>query len=174
MSILWCSAFFIIQLLHLYMTTGKTTALTIWTFVSKVMSLLLIMLSRLVIAFLPRSKCLLISWLQSLSTVILDPKKRKSVTASTFPPSICHEVTGLDAIFVFWMLSFKSALFLSSFTLIKRLFSSSLLSAIIVPYTMIMQPYLHIGGCWYFSQKSWFQHVIYPAHHFTWCTLHRS
>ena len=76
------------------MTIGKTIALTRWTFVSKVMSLLFNMLSRVVIAFLPRSKGLLISWLQSLSTVILEPKKIKSVTVS---PSICHEVMGLDA-----------------------------------------------------------------------------
>ena len=73
-SILWCSAFFMVQLSHLYMTTGKTTALTTWTFVDKVMSLVFNMLSRYVIAFLPCSKCLLISWLQSLSTVILEPK----------------------------------------------------------------------------------------------------
>ena len=83
-SILWCSAFFMVQLLYPYMTTGKTTALTRWTFVSKVMSLLLNRLSRFVIAFLPRSKHLLISWLQSPSTVILEPKKIKSVTVSTF------------------------------------------------------------------------------------------
>ena len=117
------SLLFIVQLSHLYMTTGKTTALTIWTFVSKVMSLLFNMLSRFVTALLPRSKCLLISWVQSPSAVILDPKKRKSVTASTFSPSISHQVMGPDAmIFVFWMLSFKSAFSLSSFTLIKRLF----------------------------------------------------
>jgi len=96
-SILWCSAFFIVQLSHLYKTTGKTIALTMWTFVSKMISLLFNMLSSLVIAFLPRSKCLLISWLLSPSTVILEPKKRKCVTVSTFFPSICHEVTGLDA-----------------------------------------------------------------------------
>ena len=82
---------------HLYMTTGKTIALTIRTFVGKVMSLFFNMLPRLVIAFLPRSMRLLISWLQSLSTVILDPKKIKSVTASMFSPSICHEVMGPDA-----------------------------------------------------------------------------
>ena len=76
------------------MTTGKTIALTIWTFVSKVMSLLFNMLSRFVIAFLPRSKHLLISWLQSLSAVILEPKKIKVVTASTFSPSVCYEVMG--------------------------------------------------------------------------------
>ena len=84
------------------MTTGKTIALTRWTFVGKVMSLLMNMLSRLVITFLPRSKCLLISWLQSPSAVILEPKKIKSATVSTVSPSISHEVMGLDAmIFVF-------------------------------------------------------------------------
>ena len=98
-SILWCSAFFIVQLSHPYMTTGKTTALTRGSFVGKVMSLLLNMLSRLVITFLPRSKCLLISWLQSPSAVISEPPKIKSDTVS---PSICHEVMGRDAmIFVF-------------------------------------------------------------------------
>ena len=87
------------------MTTGKTIALTRQTFVSKMMPLLLNMLSRLVIAFLPRSKCLLISWLQSLSVVILEPKKIKSVTASTFSPSICHDVMRPDAMILDWMLS---------------------------------------------------------------------
>ena len=81
-SILWCSAYFIVQLSHPYMTTGKTIAWTRWTFVGKVMSLLFNMLSRLVITFLPRSKCLLISWLQSLSAVILEPRKIKSATVS--------------------------------------------------------------------------------------------
>ena len=79
------------------MTTGKTTALTRWTFVSKVMSLLLNMLSRFVIVFLPRSECLLISWLQSPSAVILESQKIKSVTVSIVSPSICHEIMGLDA-----------------------------------------------------------------------------
>ena len=88
------SAFFTVQLSHLYMTTGKTTALTLQTFVGKVISLLFNMLSRFVIAFLSRSKCLLISWLQSLSTVILEPKKIKSVTVSVVSPSICHEAMG--------------------------------------------------------------------------------
>ena len=96
-SVLWHSAFFIVQLSHPYMTTGKDIALTRWTFVDKVMSLLFNMLSRLVITFLPRSKCLLISWLQSPSAVILEPKKVKSDTVSTVSPSICHEVMGLDA-----------------------------------------------------------------------------
>ena len=129
--ILLHSAFFTIQLSHPYMTTGKTIALTRWTFVDKLMSLLSNMLSRLVITFLPRSKRLLISWLQSPPAVILEPKKIKSATVSTVSPSFCHEVMGPDAkIFVFWMLSFKPAFSLSSFTFIKRLFSSSSLSAI--------------------------------------------
>ena len=90
------------------MTTGKTIVLTRWTFVSKMMSLLFNTLSRFVIALLPRSNCLLISWLLSRSEVLLEPKKRKSVTASTFPPSICHEVMGPDAmILMFLILSFK-------------------------------------------------------------------
>uniref|UniRef100_A0AC11DEK6 Uncharacterized protein n=2 Tax=Ovis aries TaxID=9940 RepID=A0AC11DEK6_SHEEP len=96
-SILWRSAFFTVQLSHPYMTTGKTIALTRWTFVGKVMSLLSNMLSRLVITVLPRSKRLLISWLQSPSAVILEPKKIKSDTVSTVSPSICHEMMGPDA-----------------------------------------------------------------------------
>ena len=91
-SILWHSTFFIVQLSHPYMTTGKTIALTMQTFVSKVMSLLCNTLSRFVTAFLPRSKCLLILWLQSPSVGILEPKKMKSVTVSTFSPSICHDL----------------------------------------------------------------------------------
>ena len=96
-SILWRSAFFIVQLSHPYTTTGKTTALTRWTFVGKVMSLLFNMLSRLVIAFLSRNKCLLISWLQSPSAVILEPPKIKSVTVSIVSPSICREIMEPDA-----------------------------------------------------------------------------
>ena len=97
-AILQLSAFFIVHLSHPYMTTGKTIALTRWTFVGKAMFLLFNMLSRLVIAFLPRSKHLLISWLQSSpSAVILEPKKVKCVTVSTISPSICHEVMGPDA-----------------------------------------------------------------------------
>ena len=91
-SILWWSAFFMIQSSYPYMTTGKTIALTIWTFVSKVISLLFNTLSRFVIAFLPKSKRLLISWLQSPSAVIMEPKKIKSVTVSTFPLCVCHEM----------------------------------------------------------------------------------
>ena len=101
-SVLQCSAFFIVQLSHPYMTTGKTIALIRQTFVGKVMSLLFNMLSRLVIAFLPSSKHLLISWLRSPSAFILEVKKIKSVTVSIVSPSICREVMGPDAmIFVF-------------------------------------------------------------------------
>ena len=113
------------------MTTGKTTAFTRWTFVGKVMSLLFNMLFRLVITFLPRSKCLLISWLQSPSAVILEPRKIKSAIVSTVSSSICHEVMGPDAmILIFWVWSFKPTFSLSSLTFIKRLFSSSSLSAL--------------------------------------------
>ena len=100
-SILWHSAFFMVQISHLYMTTGKTIALTRQTFVGKVVSLLFNMLSRLVIAFLPRSKHLLISRLPSPSAVILEPKKIKSLTVSTVSPYICHEVMELDAMILF-------------------------------------------------------------------------
>ena len=107
-SFFHCSAFFIVQLSHPYITTGENIALTGQTFVGKVMSLLFNMLSRLVITFLPRSKHLLISWLQSPSAVILEPPKIKSVTVSTVFPPIWYEVMELDTrIFVFWMLSFK-------------------------------------------------------------------
>ena len=124
-SILWCSAFLIVQLSHPYMTTGKTIAWTRWTFVDRVLSLFFHMLSRLVITFLPRHKGFLISWLQSPSAGILEPKNIKSITASIVSSSICHEVMRPDAmILVFWMLSFKPTFSLSSFTFIKRLFSS--------------------------------------------------
>ena len=96
-SILRCSAFFIVQLSHPYMTTGKTRALTRQTIVSKIMSLLFLMLPRLVIAFLPRSKHLLISWLQSPPAVIFESRKIKSATVSTLSPSVCREVMGKDA-----------------------------------------------------------------------------
>ena len=116
---------------HIHTWLMEKTALTKRTFVGKVMSLLFNMLSRLVITFLPRSKRLLISWLQSPSAVILEPPEIKSDNVSIVSPSISHEVMGPDAtIFVFWMLSFKPPFSLSSFTLIKRLFSSSSLSAI--------------------------------------------
>ena len=116
-SILWHSAFFIVQLSHPHMTTGEIIALTRQTFVDKVMSLLFNMLSRMVTIFLPRSKRLLISWLQSPYAVILEPRKIKSATVSTVSPSICCEMIEPDAmILVSWMLSFKSTFSLSSFT----------------------------------------------------------
>ena len=150
------------------MTTGKTIALTGWAIVGKVMYLLFNMLSRFVIAFLPRSKCLLISWLWPPSAVILEPKKIKSLTVSIASPSICYEVMGPDAmVLVFWMLSFKPTFSLSTFTFIKRLFSSSLLYA-------IKWYHLHIWGYWYFSWQSRFQPVLHPVQHFSWCTLHIS
>ena len=113
-SILWHLAFFMVQLLYPYMITGNTIALTVWTLVSKAMSLLFNLLSRFVMAFLPRSKHLLISWLQSPSAVILEPKKIKPVTGSIVSPSIFHEVMGPDAMILgFWMLSFKPTFSLS-------------------------------------------------------------
>ena len=118
------SAILMVQLSHLHMTSWKTIGLTTQTLAAKMMFLLFNMLPRFVIAFLPRIKCLLISWLQLLSAVIFQPKKRKSVTTSTFSPSICHEVMGPDAmIFVFWMLNFKPA-FHSPLSPLKRLFNS--------------------------------------------------
>ena len=152
---------------HPSVTTGKTIALTRWTFVSKVMS----MLSRFAITFLPKSKHLIISWVQLSFSVILEPKKRKSVTASTFPPSFCHEVMGQYAmILVFWTLSFKSVFSFSSFNFSKRLF------AFLVPLCFLPLGWyhLHIWDFWYFSWLSWFSPVLHPAQHFTCCTLHRS
>ena len=134
-------AFFTVQLSHSYMTIGKIIVLTRRTFVGKVISMLFNMLPRLVITFLPRSKYLLISWLQSPSAVILEPPKIKSDTASTVSPSIFHEVMGPDTmILVFWILSFKPTFSLSSFIFIKGLFSSSSLSAIRV----VSSPYLRL------------------------------
>ena len=114
----------------LSMTTVKTIALTRWAFVRKVMPPLFNMLSRLVIAFLPKGKHLSILWLQSPSAVILEPEKIKPVTVSIVSPSICHEVMGLNAVILgFWMLGFKTVFSLASFAFIKRCYSSSLLSA---------------------------------------------
>ena len=116
-SILWRSALFTVQLSHPYMTTGITTALTRRTFVDKVMSLLFNMLSRLIITFLPRSKCHLISWLQSPPAVILEPQKIKSATVSTVSLSICHEVMGPDAMILVFLGSPKYWRFTSNFKL---------------------------------------------------------
>ena len=152
-SILQLSAFFIVQLSLLYMPTGKTIVLTKQTFLSQVMALLFSTLSRFVIIFLPRSKYLLISWLQSPSAVILEPPKIKYMTISIVSPSICHEVMGPGAmILVFWMLSFKPAFSLSYFTFIKRIFSSSSLSAIRVVSSvdlrlLIFLPAIFIQAC---------------------------
>ena len=148
------------------MTTGKTIALTRWTFVGKATSLLFNKLSRLVIAFLPRSKHLLISRLQSPYAVILEPKKINSITVSIVSPSICHGVMEPDAtILVFWMLSFKSASSLSYFTFIKRLFSSSLLFGIrVVSFAylklLIFLPAILIPTC---ASSSLAFHMMYSA-----------
>ena len=164
-SVLWCSAFYTVQLSHPYMPTGKAIALTIQTLVGKVMSLLFNTLSSFVITFLRRSKRLLISWLQSPSAVILEPKKIESVTVSIVSPSICHEVMGPDAmilVFECWVLSqlFHSPLSLSS--------RGSLFPLHFLPYRWY---HLHIYDYWYFSWKSWFQLVLHPAWHFTLYTL---
>ena len=153
----WHSTLFTVQLSQAWMITGKTIALAIQTFVCRVMSLIFNTLSRFVIAFLPRSNRLLISWLQSPSAVILEPKRRKSVTTSTFSPSICNANRCLIpwALFVclfVLIFSLKLALALSSFTLIKKLFSSSLLSAIRVvssEYTRLLMflPPILIPAC---------------------------
>ena len=141
-SVLRCSAFFMVQSSHPYMTTGKVIALTIRTFAGKVVSLLFNMLTRLVIVFLLRSKHLPISWLQSPSAVILEPKKIKSVTVSIVSPSICHEVMGLDAvILVFWMLSFKPVFF----TLLFHFHQETLLFLCFPPLGWC---YLHIWDYW--------------------------
>ena len=155
-SIIWHSAFFMVQLSHLYMTIGNI-ALTLWTLVVKVISLLFNTLSRFVIAILPRSKLLLILWLQSPSALISEPKKMKSDTVSTFSRSICHQVIWLDAmIFVFecWILSqlFHSPLLPSS--------RGSLFPLHFLPLNWY---HLYIWGYWYFSWQSWFQLMICPA-----------
>ena len=148
------------------MTTRKTIALTIWTFVGKVTSLLFNTRPRFVIAFLLRSKHLLISWLQSPSAVILEPRKIKSVTASIFFPSIYHEVIGMDAvILVFWMWSFKRAFSPSSVTLITGLFTSSSLYAIEwyhLHITLIFLPAVVIPACESSSLAFHVMHSIYP------------
>ena len=152
-SFLQHSAFFMVQLSHLYLTTGKTIALTRRTFVDQVMSLLFNTLSRFVIAFLPRSESPLISWQQAPSAVILEPKKIKSVTVSTFSPCVSREVMGPDAIiFIFGMLSFRPVFSLSPVSFIKRFFSSSLPSAIKVVSSayqrlLIFFPTVLISAC---------------------------
>ena len=160
-SFLWCSAFFIVQLSHLYLTTGKTIVLTGQTFVGKVMSLLFNTLSRFVIAFLPRSKYL-ISWLQSPSAVILEPKKRKSLTLFTMK----------------WWDWMPWSLFFECWVL-KQLFHSLISSSSrgclsLLRFLPFGCCHLHIWGCCCLSQQSWFQLMLHPAQYFAWCTLHIS
>ena len=147
-SILWCSAFFIVQLSYPYMTNGKTIALTRWTFVGKI-SLYFNMLSSFVIALLWRSEHLLISWVQLPSAVILEPKKIKPVSVSIVSPCVFHDVLGLEAmIFILWMLTLKPVYSLSSFTFIKRLFSSSSLSAIKVVSAVYLRLLIFLPAVW--------------------------
>ena len=156
-SFLRHSIFFIFQLSHPYMTTGKTIALTRWTVVGKVMSLLFNMLSRLVIAFLPRSKCLLISWLWSPSAVILEPPKTKSLTVSIVSPTICHKVLRPDAvILVFWMLSFKPA-FSFSYSLQEAL--QFLFAFCHKGRVICISEVNDVSWQSWFSRQSWFQLV---------------
>ena len=141
------------QLSHPHMTTGKLMVLTRWAFVDNVMSLFFNMLSRLVITFLPKSERLLISWLQSPSAVMLEPKKIKSVTDSTFSPSVCHEVMGPDAMsLIFWMLSFQPAFFLCSFTFIKRLFKFFLAFLKLV-FKSQLNTNSQVRSCFFFASK---------------------
>ena len=139
------------------MTTGKSIALPVWTFAGNVMYLLFHMLHRIVIAFLPRNKCLLISWLQPPSAVILEPKKIKSVTGSTFSLPICHEMMRPDAwaqLFVFFLSWFSNQLFHHPHH--PQLFSSSLLSAI----RMVSSAYLRWFSSSYLDSSLW---VIQPS-----------
>ena len=145
------------------------TELTRWTFVGKVMSLLLYILFRLVIAFLPRSKHLLISWLESLSTVILEPKKMKSVTVSIF---FSHLFAMKWWDWMPWSQFFKC--WVSSQSFYSPLSLSSRGSLVPLCFLPSEWYHPHVWGGWYFSGKSWFQLVIHPAKHFTWCTLHIS
>ena len=137
-----------VRLSHPYLTIWKTIPLTMWTFVVKVTSLCFNNLSRFVIVFLPRSKYFLISWLQSLSAVILEPKKIKSVTASNFSPSICNEVMELDPmILIFWMLSFKQVFSKLS------LWPSPIDSLVPLHFLPLDWYHVHTWGCWYFYQQ---------------------
>ena len=170
-SILGCLAFLMVQLSHPYKTIGKTIAVTIRNFVDRLMSLLFNVLSKFVIAFLSRIKCLLVSWMQSPSVVILEPKIIKLVSVSIVFPSIWHEVMGPDAkIFIFWMLSFKPAFSLSSFTFIKRLSSSSSRACYILIVSMsskwpLEMPCLNFQNLWVFDISLMIMCFITFRHH---------
>ena len=151
-----------VQLSYPYMTTGKTKALTIQTFDGKVMALFFNSLCRFVIAFLPRSKHLLISWLQSMFTVILEPKKIKSSLFPLFPYLFAmHLWDRMSWSYFFWMLNFKPVS--SSHFPLAPLSTGSLVPLCFLPLGWC---HLHIWGYWYFSWKSWFQLEIHPAWHF--------
>ena len=165
-SFLWHTTFMDLYgpILHPYMTTGKTVTLTVQTFVGKVMSLLFNMLSRFVIAFLPKNKSLLISL---LSEMILAAKKINCHCFHFFPIYFPW-VMGLDVIMIlaFWMLSFKPVFQLSTFTTSRG-------SLVPLHFLPLKWYHPHIWACWYFFQQSWFQLVSHPAQDFAWCTLHR-
>ena len=166
-SILWHSAFFIVQLLHPYMTTGKTIALTRQTFVGKVMSLLFNILSRLVITFLPRGKCLLFSWLQSPSAVILEPKEIRPVSFHFFP--LLFDMNWWDQ--MPWSLFFECWILIQLFHSPLSLSSRSFLVLFFPPLEWC---HIHIWGYWFFYWRSWFLFVLHPAQRFSWFTLHIS
>ena len=156
-----------VQLSQPHMTTGKTIALIIWAFVSRVMSLF--QYTVWVCHNFPAEKqSSLISWLQSRFAVILEPKRGNLSLLSTFSPSFCHEVMGPDAmILVFLIFSLKPALSLSPFTLIRG-------SWVPLRFLPLEWWYLRFWGCWCFSRLSWFQVVTHAAQHFSWCALHIS
>ena len=164
-SILWCSTFYMVQLSHPYMTTGKTIALTIWIFVSKIMFLLFNLLSSSAIAFLLRSKHLLISWLQSPCAVTLEPKKIK----------VCHCFHRFP-IYLPWSDGTRSMMLDFEWWVLSQLFHSLLSHSsrgFLFPLHFLPLGlfYLHIWGYLYFSWKSWFKLVLHPVQHFSWCTL---
>ena len=162
-SILWCPAFFLVQLSQPYLTTGKTIVLTIQTFVNRIISLLSNTLSMFVTAFLPKSSLLLSSWLYSLSSLILEPNKRKFVIISTFSPFICREIMGPDAVILYLLILHFKPVFHSPPSPSSR---GSLVSLYFMP---LQWYYPHIWGCWCFSHLSWFHLVTHPVHHFSWC-----
>ena len=156
-----------VQLSQLYVTIGNTTAMTMQIFACRIMSLLFNTLSSFVITFLPSHKRLQISRLQSPSTVILEPKKRKSVTTSTFSSSNCHEVMGLDDMILVFFFVFFFFLIFSLSQLFHSPPSPSSRGCLDPLYFLPLEWYdPHIWGCWSFSHLPWFQLVIHPAWHF--------